>query len=103
MPDTPFDPVDHARTARRLVRVFFIASPVNRRLALSAVALVALVCGLYLLAVNSMLYAAAAAAVALILGTAGTSSILAEHRRVVRHELRWLAEHPHVRPEPPTG
>lgn len=103
MPDTPFDPVDHSRTARRFTGEAMKNTRTSLGLALSAVGLVALVCGLYLLAVGQLLFAAAAGAVTLILGAAGASSLLAEHRRVVRHEYRWLAEHPHVPPEPPTG
>jgi hypothetical protein len=103
MPDTPEDPVDHARTARRFTGEAMKNTRNTPGLALSAVALAALACALNLLALGYLADAALSAGVAVAVGTAGTAWILAEHHRVVRHEARWLAAHPQVPPEPPTG
>lgn len=103
MPDTPEDPVDHARTARRFTGEAMKNTRTTPGLALAGVALSAFVVGVYLLAVGHATDAVLVVATATALGTIGVNWVLAEHRRVVRHELRWLAEHPGVPPEPPTG
>jgi hypothetical protein len=72
-------------------------------LACAALGLIALVGGVDLVALGHTAAGALAGAIALLAGAAATVWLLAEHRRVVRHEVRWLAEHPDVRPEPPTG
>lgn len=103
MPDTPEDPVDHNRTARRFTGEAMKNTRTSPGLACAALSLFALVCGLDLLALGHLRTAVLSAAIAVVFGTVGVLWLLAEHQRVVRHELRWLAEHPHVKPEPPTG
>ncbi len=103
MPETSEDPVDHNRTARRFTGETMKNTRTSPGLALGALGLLAIVCALYLFALGYLAAGALAALVALAVGTAGLLWILAEHRRVVRHEVQWLAEHPHVVPEQPTG
>lgn len=103
MPDTPEDPVDHSRTARRFTGEAMKNTRTSPGLALTALGLFAVVCTLDLLALGHDAAAALSLGTAMLAGTAGAVWLLAEHRRVVRHEHRWLAEHPHVKPEPPTG
>lgn len=103
MDDTARDPVDHARTTRRFTGETMKNTRTSPGLALAAMGIVAFVIGLYLFAVGNAAGGALASAIAVIVGGGGVMWILSEHRRVVRHERRWLAEHPNVRPEPPMG
>jgi hypothetical protein len=103
MPDTPVDPVDHARTTRHFTGEAMKNTKTSVGLLLGATAVVAFVAAVYLFAVHQLPTAGLFSALALVLAIAGVLAIRTEHRRVVRHELRWLADHPDAYREPPTG
>lgn len=103
MPDTSHDPVDHSRTARRFTGEAMKNTRTSPGLVSAGLGVLALVCGLNLVALGHLGAGVVAGLVAVVAGTVGALWILAEHRRVVRHELAWLAEHPDVKYEPPTG
>lgn len=103
MPDTPEDPVDHSRTARRFTGEAMKNTRTSPGLASAGLGVLALVCGLNLLALGHIATGVLVGLVAAAAGTLGVLLMLAQHRRVVRHELAWLAEHPDVKYEPPTG
>lgn len=103
MPDTPEDPVDHSRTARRFTGEAMKNTRTSPGLACAALGLFALVCGLDLLALGHLRTAVLAASIAILAGTVSVVWLLAEHQRVVRHEVMWLAQHPDVKPERPSG
>lgn len=103
MPDTPQDPVDHSRTARRFTGEVMKNPHTIPGLLSAGMGVFAMVCGLNLLALGHVGAAVLAGLVAVVAGAAGALWVLAEHRRVVRHELAWLAEHPDAKYEPPTG
>lgn len=69
----------------------------------SGLAVLAVAIGLYLIAVGNTGGGIGALVIAAVLGAAGTVGILGAHRRVVRLEKRWEADHPGVYPEPPTA
>ncbi|MCW1958649.1 MAG: hypothetical protein KIH64_008915 [Mycobacterium sp.] len=103
MPDNWQDPVDHSRTARRFTGEALKNSHTVPGLLASGLGIFALVCALNLLALGHIGAGILAVLVAVVAGAAGMLWVLAQHRRVVRHELAWLAEHPDVKYEPPTG
>ena len=94
MGNTADDPVDHARTARNYAGETMKNTRSLPGLVLSGLGVLALVIGLYLVAVGNTGGAVIALIVALVLGGAGTTALLGAHRRVVRREQQRQAAHP---------
>lgn len=103
MGNTAQDPVDHSRTARKYAGETMKNTRSVPGLLLSGLAVLALVIGLYLVAVGNSGGGLAAILLAVVLGAGGTAAILGAHRRVVRQERQWQARHPEAYPEPPTA
>lgn len=103
MGNTSQDPVDHARTARKYAGETMKNTRSVPGLLLSGFGVLALVVGLYLIAVGERGIGLVAMLIAAALGAAGTVAILGAHRRVVRQEQQWQARHPDAYPEPPTA
>jgi protein-S-isoprenylcysteine O-methyltransferase Ste14 len=94
------DPVDHARTTRRHAGETFKHAANAPGLAGVAVAVVALIVGLFALATGHAVAGFVAVIVAAVCGAAGCAWLLRTHRRVREAEVRWEATN-YDRPAPP--
>lgn len=103
MGDTSSDPIDHARTTRHHAGETMKNGANAPGLVLGAVGVVALVVSLFYFARGTTDVGVIAAVVAAALVIGGGGWVLIAHRRVLQQERRWLAERPHVDPEPPTS
>ena len=93
------DPVDHHRTARRHAGETFTYGANAPGLAASAVAVVALIVGLFALATRHV----AAVILAAVLGAASAVWLLRTHRSVRAAELAWHAAHSDEPAPPPSS
>ena len=103
MGNTSRDPIDHARTTRHHAGETMKNGNNAPGLVVGAVGVVCFVVSLFYFARGNTAVAIAAAVVAAVLLVVGGCWVLVMHRRVLEQERRWLAERPHVDPEPPTS
>lgn len=103
MGETSRDPIDHARTTRHHAGETMKNGLNAPGLALGAVGVVSLVVSLFYFARGNDVVGVVALLVAGVLMAVGAGWVWFEHRRVLERERRWLAERPHVDPEPPTS
>lgn len=97
------DPVDHHRTSRRHAGETFTDGANAPGLAGSAVAVVALIVGLFALATRHPAAGVAAVILATMLGAASAVWLLRTHRRVREDELAWHAAHSDEPAPPPSS
>ncbi|OBH24196.1 hypothetical protein A5692_05155 [Mycobacterium sp. E342] len=97
------DPVDHHRTARRHAGETLTYDANAPGLAASAVAVVALVVGLFALATGHLAAGVAAVFLSAVLGAASALWLLRAHRRVRDAELAWHAAHSDEPAPPPSS
>lgn len=84
MGDTANDPVDHARTTRKYAGETMKNTRSTPGLAASALAVLALVVGLYLFGIGRTGAGVIAIVIAAVAGAAGAAWLMSTHRRVVR-------------------
>jgi hypothetical protein len=94
------DPVDHSRTSRRHAGETRTHGANAPGLAGVAVAVVALVIGLFELATGQLFVGISAGILAAVLGAAGGAWVLHTHRKVRDAELRWHADSGEPAPPP---
>jgi multisubunit Na+/H+ antiporter MnhB subunit len=94
------DPVDHSRTSRPHAGETLTHGANAPGLAAAAVAVVALVIGLFAFATGRLFAGSAAVILAAVLGAAGGAWVLRSHRKVRDAELRWHAVNS-AEPAPP--
>ncbi|ORV57684.1 hypothetical protein AWC03_15655 [Mycobacterium europaeum] len=97
------DPVDHHRTARQHAGETFTDGANAPGLAGSAVAVVALIVGLFALATRHVAAGVAAGILAAALGAASAVWLLRTHRSVRAAELAWHAAHSDEPAPPPSS
>ncbi|OBI35094.1 hypothetical protein A5709_19265 [Mycobacterium sp. E1386] len=97
------DPVDHQRTARQHAGETVTYGANAPGLAGSAVAVVALIVGLFALATRHFAAGLTAVILAALLGAASAVWLLRTHRRVRVAELAWHAAHSDEPAPPPTS
>lgn len=103
MADSISDPIDHARTTRQHAGETMKNGTNSPGLVLVAIGVVALVVGLYGLAVGSTVGALSGIGLAVMLGSAGLTWVLLAHREVRKDERRWHAAHPEQSLQPPAS
>lgn len=103
MGNTSSDPIDHARTTRHHAGETMKNGANAPGLVLGAIGVIALVVSLFYFARGDSGVGIIAAVVAAGLVLIGGGWVLVAHRRVLAQERKWLAERPHVDPEPPTS
>jgi len=103
MTDSISDPIDHARTTRQHAGETMKNGTNSPGLVLVAIGVVALVVGLYGLAVGSAIGAFSGIGLAVILASAGLSWVLLAHREVRKSERCWHAAHPNEPFPPPAS
>ncbi|OBI84068.1 hypothetical protein [Mycobacterium sp. 1245805.9] len=97
------DPVDHHRTSRQHAGESFTYAANAPGLAWAAVAVVALVIGLYAFATGHVLVGSVVVLLAAVSGAAGVAWLLQTHRKVRAAELRWQATHSDEPAPPPSS
>lgn len=97
------DPLDHARTTRRHAGEAIKDANNYPAMILVGIAVLALVMGVYGLAVGATAPGLSAIIVAALTGTVGFSWFAAAHRRVRVDEEQWHADHPSVPYQPPAS
>jgi hypothetical protein len=97
------DPVDHARTTRRHAGEALAHGANAPALAGSAVAVLALIGGLFALATGNVTAGSVAVIVAGVLGAASAAWLLHTHRKVRAAELAWHAENSDQPAPPPSS
>ncbi len=97
------DPVDHERTFRQHAGESLIYGANAPGLAGAAVAVVAVVVGLFSFATVHVLAGATAAILAAALGVASVAWLARTHRQVRDAELRWHAENSDEPAPPPSS
>ncbi|OBF17550.1 protein UsfY [Mycobacterium sp. ACS4331] len=97
------DPVDHVRTTRPHAGETFKNGANAPGLISGAIAVVALVAGLFAFAAGHATVGSVCVAIAAILGVGAGVWLFLSHRRVRAAERDWLAEHPEVPAQPPSS
>ena len=97
------DPVDHARTTRQHAGETLSYGANAPGLAGAAVALVALIIGLFALATWHATTGWAAVVVAVVVGVLSTAWLLRTHRKVRKAERAWHAENSDEPAPPPSS
>ena len=103
MGDSYPDPVDHVRTTRPHAGETFKNGANAPGLISGAVAVVALVAGLFAFAAGHVTVGAAGVVIAVILGVVAGVWLFVSHRKVRAAERDWLAEHPEAPAQPPSS
>jgi hypothetical protein len=97
------DPVDHQRTSRQHAGESLTHAANAPGLAWVALAVVALVIGLYAFATGHALVGSVVVLLAAASGAAGVAWLLQTHRRVRSAELRWQARNSDKPAPPPSS
>ncbi|OBI62181.1 MnhB domain-containing protein [Mycobacterium sp. E796] len=97
------DPVDHHRTSRQHAGESLTHAANAPGLASTALAVVALVIGLYAFATGHLLVGSVVVLLAAVSGAAGVAWLLQTHRKVRAAEVRWQAMNSDEPAPPPSS